>query len=155
MANNDFQWEGNFTDEGLVIDLTSTLADDALSPIADSTEFDNAAAGHLRMWGWLQLETSSGNVFSTTPSAGNIRIYRHIALDGTNYEDAPDATDINEQSDKHIGSFIIPSHNFLRLASRPFLLMPGKQKFQIYNEAAASITANGRCRLFTAVEEVE
>lgn len=153
---NALRWEGAPVDEGLVIDTGATLADGAVS--AAGTEWDGST--HLDTLGWFELGTSDNtDLFAgaVTVSNSTIDLYRIVAPDGTNYENAPVTADITEFGHLFVGSFPIASEiGNQPIVIGPFPLPPMKQKYLAHNNGTGqTITAEWDVRLFTNNPELQ
>jgi len=130
------KWEKSTSTKTVVIDLGTTLATDTLSAVG-ATPYDNTLAANLDTFVWFELQTSSGNLFSTAVTRANatVDIYAVRALDGTNYENAPVTADLSEFPQLKIASIPIPTETGVVPATpgRPFALDPYKHKFYVFN----------------------
>ncbi len=155
---NALRWEGAPVDEGLIIDLGTTLADNALSLVG--AEWDGST--NLDMLGWFEIGTSDdSDLFASavTVESSSLDLYRIVAPDGTNYENTPVTADIvaGNFGDKYVGSFAVASEiGNQPMVVGPFPLPPMKQKYLLFNNATGqTVTAEWDVRLFTNNPEVQ
>jgi hypothetical protein len=153
---NALRWEGAPVDEGLIIDLGTTLATAAVSAVG--AEWDGST--NLDMLGWFELGTSDNTdlfAAAVTVSNSSLDLYRVVAPDGTNYENTPVTADIAEFGHLYVGSFPIASEiGNQPIVIGPFALPPMKQKYLIHNNATGqTMTAEWDVRLFTNNPEIQ
>ena len=132
-----------------LIDLGSTLATDTLSGVGG--ELDNAT--NLDKLGWLEIATSSGNLFSTavTRDQASFDIYMVQAPDGTNYNLAPTTGTIAQLP--HLLVAVIPCAKLATIVPQilpnPIGLPPHKVKFYLYNNTDQTMQNTWELNLYT------
>ena len=155
---NALRWEGAPVDEGLIIDLGTTLADNVMSAVG--VELDNSS--NLDLLGWFEIGTSDdSDLFAgaVTVEYSSLDLYRIVAPDGTNYENTPITADIvaGNFGDHYVGSFSVTSEiGNQPMVVGPFALPPMKQKYLLFNRGTGqTITADWDVRLFTNNPEIQ
>ena len=136
---NAVKWAAASTARTL-IDLGTTLANNTFSALG--SEIDNST--NLDTAGWLELTTSSGNLFGGAVSADDayVDVYMVQAPDGTNYENTPDVD--GEFPDSKVYSLKIPTETEVKpLVSKYAIpLPPHKIKFLVYNNGTSQTMQN-------------
>ncbi len=154
VAQNALRWEGAPVDEGTVLNLGTTLADDTLS--SAGSEWNNST--NLDMLGWFELTTDSGNLFSAavTQTGATVVLYRIQSMDGTTYDNEPATADIAEFPHLRVGDFPIATEAENKpIIIGPFPLPPSKQKYLVYNDTGQTMTLNWEVNLYTNNPEIQ
>lgn len=123
------------------------LADGAFSAVG--SEIDNSV--NLDKYGMIEV-----NLASLNPTAGAfIELYMTTALDGTNYEDPPSATNPGIQN--LIARMSVATGSAAkRIRSPRFELPPCKVKFVLYNDCNVSLGANSStATLYSMNDEIQ
>lgn len=142
------KWETTLT-KVTAIDLGTTLANDTMSAAGAAISNHTTLATHF----WLELTTSdSSALFDTTPpndANPTAEIYWTLAVDGTNYEDAPLTGGANQQG-KHVASIPLEKNTtFSRVVVGPFLFPPSLMKLYLDNQnGAGTLTAEWELNLW-------
>jgi hypothetical protein len=145
---NAIKWEAAWTSRSTVLTTElNALADAAYSAIG--TEIDNAT--NLDTYGKVVVVLAS-----LDPAAGAVvELYMVTAPDGTNYDDAPSATNLAT----HLLVAVIPvdsASSAKRCMSPVFMLQPAKTKFYLRNACGVAFAATGSTvTLYTSNDEVQ
>lgn len=129
-----------------VIDLGTTLNDATFSALG--SEYDNST--NLNTYGWLELQTSTGDLMASAVTAANayIDVFMVQAPDGTNYSNTPDV--LNEFQDLRVATFAIPTEAaVVPLIVGPIVLPPHKIKFLVYNATGQQMNNTWELNLYT------
>jgi len=133
-----------------IIDLGTTLANNTIS--AASNEVDNG--GSLDTFVFFMIQTSdSSALFDSAPTDAvpSLNIYRTVAPNNTNYEDAP-VTGAAGQRHKYVTAFQVEKNTTaVRIVTtKPVLLLPFKHKFYIDNQTGQTLTAEWELHIYPA-----
>jgi hypothetical protein len=111
---------------------------------AAGTAYDNTT--NLNQTGYLEV-----NLASLNPAAGAyLQAFMVQSLDGTNYEDAPSATNPGYGCQNASASLATGTAT-KRVSIGPFVIPPGKTKFVLLNKAGVALAASGSTMtLYTA-----
>lgn len=149
MMATTFKWTA-WTDRsastgGTVSTELNSLANGAFSAV--SGIYDNTT--NLDEWGAFLI-----NLASLLPTTGAyIQIFLDDSLDGTNFEDAPSAT--NPGAHQLVATVSLNVTTSAKVAiTAPFRLPPGKMKWVFKNSAGVAFAASGNTgKLFTCNEQ--
>lgn len=150
---NAIKWEGAST-KTVVSDLGTTLAADTLS--AAGSEYDNSS--NLNKYGWLEIATSSGNLFSAAVArvGASMIIYMIQAPDGTNYHNEPVTADVAEFPHLRVAEIPIPTEaGVVPTMVGPIALPPHKIKFLVLNQTDQQMADTWQLNLYTNNLEVQ
>lgn len=140
-----FKWAAAWASQGTVLTTElNSLANGGYS--AAGTAYDNATG--LDQWAAIEI-----NLGSLTPTAGAyLQVFMIQSLGGTNYEDAPSAT--NPGYHASVATVSLTTGAATKRAATPmFLIPPGKFKFVILNKAGVALAASGNTgTLYTSDE---
>lgn len=144
---NLLKWAAAWTSRGTVLTTElNALANGAYSAVG--TAYDNTS--NLNQTGYVEV-----NLASLTPTAGAyLQLFMVQSLDGTNYEDAPSATNPGYGA-QNVAASLATGAATKRVSLGPFVIPPGKMKFVLLNKSNVALAATtNTATLYTADQTV-
>ena len=145
MSNNTLKWTALQT-AAVISNTTATAAAGYATP---ATVYDNSLATALDQYGFLSLDLASLAV----ANPGYVTFFGIPSFDGTNYPDAPAAT--NPAQDLVVGTVSTATTTAAHILNcGPFRISPTKYKFAFQNQLGVALSNSTNTLTFRAADDM-
>ena len=149
MAVAAIKWEAAWVSRGTVLTTElNSLASGAFSALGPA--YDNTT--NLDQMAAIDFVLATFDPTTVPPS---LALFMAQSLDGTNYEDAPSATNVGSHM-RVLSLNVLDTSSAKRIITPRFWIPPGKVKFALYQLCGVAFNASGSTgTLYTTNDEVQ